>query len=130
MTPIEPGDSGWPARKERLLEHVHARGQALHRRAQVIRGLSLATALLLLAAVPGALAASGGGGHKSVRTIGGPSTSTSAGEETTNPSVGVLRVRRGNADRVPGRIDPQHWPVFATGNRRDQLGRTPNGLAE
>jgi hypothetical protein len=81
LAPIEPGDSGWPARKERLLERVHARGQAIHRRRQVIRGLSAATAVLLLAAVPGALATSGGSGRKSVRTIGGPSTSTS--EETT-----------------------------------------------
>ena len=82
MAPIEPGDSGWEARKERLLERVHGRGQALLRRRRLVQGLSAATAVLLLVAVPGVLAASGGGsGHKSVRTIGGPSTSTS--EETT-----------------------------------------------
>jgi hypothetical protein len=88
LAPIEPGDSGWPARKKRLLERVHARGEALHRRAQVIRGLSVATALLLLVAVPGALAASGGGGgNKHVRTIGQPSTSTSEEPTTTAEPV-------------------------------------------
>ena len=93
MTPIEPGDSAWPARKARLLERVHARGEALHRRAQVIRGLSVATALLLLAAVPGALAASGsGGGNRNVRTIGRPSTSTSEEPTTTAEPVTTTTV--------------------------------------
>jgi len=84
LAPIEPGDERWPARKEQLLARVHARGQALHHRQQLVRGLAVAVVLALGAGVPAVLAtASGGGGQKRLHAVAAPPTSTTEEVTTT-----------------------------------------------
>ena len=59
---------------------VSVRADALQRRRRIVTGLAIAVAVVLVAAIPGVLAASGGG-TKKVQTAAGPATTSSTSVE-------------------------------------------------
>jgi hypothetical protein len=85
LSPIEPGDDRWPARKDVLLSRVYERSGALRRQRQLRTALAVTIVVVLAAAVP-ALAWHGPSNPRAVHTIGEPPTTT---HETTPETVAV-----------------------------------------